>query len=74
MNFYCYDAMYSVKSEQPTVKRIINEVAESFGVLTRISEYQLLSGQSVEIKWGFMFFFVPYQHTNDRSGRYTLID
>lgn len=35
---YVYDALYSIKSEQPTVKRIMNEVAESFGVLTRISE------------------------------------
>lgn len=35
---YVYDALYSIKSEQPTVKRIMNEVAESFGVLTRVGE------------------------------------
>ncbi len=35
---YVYDALYSIKSEQPTVKRIMNEVAESIGVLTRVGE------------------------------------
>jgi hypothetical protein len=33
---YVYDALYSIKSEQPTVKRVMNEVAELFGVQTRV--------------------------------------